>query len=80
MLGAVKAVGWQLWAERLGAGGSGTGVARPHIPACPQSGIVLATPPLFHRDFWKGLMDARCREHRHPGKTLKREEGELGQT
>lgn len=44
MLGAVKAVGWQLWAERLGAGGLGTGAARPHIPACPQSGIVLATP------------------------------------
>lgn len=30
-----------------GGGGLGTGVARPHTPACPQSGIVLATPPYF---------------------------------
>lgn len=25
-------------------------------------------------------MDARCQKHWHPGRTLKREEGELGQT
>lgn len=63
-----------------GGGGLGYRSSSPTHSRLPPIWDRFSHPPLFHRDFWKGLMDARCREHRHPGKTLKREEGELGQT
>lgn len=49
----------------VGGGRFGDRSSSPTHSRLPPIWDRFSHPSLFHRDFWKGLMDARCQEHRH---------------
>jgi len=76
VLGAVKPLGWQLW-----AGLGPTGAVCLHTAACPQSGIALATPPVVSQRLLEETDGCQMPGAQSPREGPEgREEGELGQT